>query len=161
MQPAWVNADDIVCKIADVIQNQFGLKPKEQSYMYRRPYPEWFDCVALLIRYRVPDFSKFSGQDDVSTIEHVGQFLAQCGEAACEEALRVRFFPLSLSRSAFTWFASLLPNSIQGWADPEKQFHKYFFAGMHEMKLTDLTTVRQRNDESVSDYVQRFCDIRS
>ena len=72
MQLVGADTDDIVNKIADVIQNQFGLKSKEQSYLYRHPYPEWFDHVALPARYRVPDFSKFFGQDDVSTIEHVG-----------------------------------------------------------------------------------------
>ena len=29
------------------------------------------------------------------------------------------------------------------------------------MKLTDLTTIRQRNDEPVTDYIQRFGDNRS
>ena len=61
MQPTGANTDDIVNRIADVIQNQFGLNPKEQSYMYQCPYPEWFDRVALPPCYRVPDFSKFSG----------------------------------------------------------------------------------------------------
>lgn len=56
----------------------------------------------------------------------------------------------------------MLPaNSIITWADLEKQFHKYFFAGVQEMKLTDLTTVKQRNDEPVLDFVQRFRGIRS
>jgi hypothetical protein len=99
-------------KIADMIQRQFGLKPKEHNYMYRRPYPEWFDRVTLPARYRILNFSKFSGHNDISTMEHVGRFLAQRGEAACEDALKVWFFPLSLSGSAFTWFASLPPNSI-------------------------------------------------
>ena len=43
----------------------------------------------------------------------------------------------------------------------EKQFHKYFFAGVHEMKITDLMAIKQRNDEPVTDYIQRFRDIRS
>lgn len=94
-------------------------------------------------------------------IEHVGQFLAQCGEAACEEALRVRFFPLSLSGSAFTWLASLPQGSISGWADLEKKLHKYFFVGIHEMRLTDLTLLRQRNNESFSDFIHRLRDVRS
>ena len=62
-------------------------------------------------------------------------------------------FPLSLFGLAFAWFSSLPPNSILIWADLEKQFHKYFFAGVHEMKLTDLTEVRQRIDEPVSNYI--------
>jgi len=52
-------------------------------------------------------------------------------------------------------------NSIITWADLEKQFHRYFFARLHEMKLTDLTAVRQRNDEPITDYIQRFRDVRS
>ena len=52
-------------------------------------------------------------------------------------------------------------NSILKWADLESAFHKYLFAGMHEMKITDLMSVRQKNDEPVSDYVHRFRDVRN
>jgi hypothetical protein len=57
--------------IADVMREQFGLKPKDTGNLYRHPYPEWFERVPLPSRYKVPDFSKFSGQDNVSTYEHV------------------------------------------------------------------------------------------
>ena len=70
-------------------------------------------------------------------------------------------FLLSLSESAFTWFISLPPNSIITWADLEKQFHKYFFAGVHEKKLTNLVRLRQRNDESVENFVQRLRDVKN
>ena len=33
-----------------MIQSQFGLKPNDQTYMYRRPYPEWYVLVALPAR---------------------------------------------------------------------------------------------------------------
>lgn len=93
--------------IADVMREQFGLKPKDGDNLYRHPYPEYFERVPLPSRYKVPDFSKFSGQENVSTYEHVSRFLAQCGEASATDALRVRLFPLCLSGSAFTWFSSL------------------------------------------------------
>ncbi len=147
--------------IADVMREQFGLKPKDTGNLYRHPYPVWFERVPLPNRYKVPDFSKFSGQDNVSTYEHVSRFLAQCGEASVVDALKVRLFPLSLSGSAFTWFSSLPYNSVQGWVDLEKQFHSYFYSGTHEMKLSDLTVVRQRHDETVQDYIQRFRDMRN
>jgi hypothetical protein len=89
-------------------------------------------------------------------MEHVNRFIIQCEEAASRDELRVRLFSSSLSRSAFTWFISLPPNSIITWADLEKQFYKYFFAGIHEKKLTDLVKLRQRNDESVESFVQRL-----
>ena len=38
----------------------------------------------------------------------------------------------------FTWFSLLPANSIIKWADLEKQFHKYFFIGVREMRLTNL-----------------------
>ena len=87
----WAN------QIANVIQNPFGLKPKEQAYMYKCPYPDWFDKVPLSPRYRITNFSKFSGHDDVSTIEHISRFTVQLGEIAGDKPLKVRLFPLSLS----------------------------------------------------------------
>ena len=94
-------------------------------------------------------------------VEHISYFLIQSGDASAVDALRIRLFRLSLSGSAFAWFSSLPPNTIITWADLEKQFHRYFFEGVHKMKLTDLTTVRQRNEEPITDYIQRFRDVRS
>ena len=47
------------------------------------------------------------------------------------------------------------------WADLEKQFHKYFFSGVHEKKITDLVKLRQRNDESVESFVQRIREVKN
>jgi hypothetical protein len=58
-------------RIAKLVEEQFGLKPKEQTYAYQQPYHEWFDRIPLLHRYKIPDFSKFLGQDDMATIEHI------------------------------------------------------------------------------------------
>ena len=56
----------------------------------------------------------------------------------------------------------MLPaKSILFWADLEKQFHQFFYSGVHEMKLTDLTNLRQRNDESVAAFIQRFRDVKN
>nr|ABB47086.1 retrotransposon protein, putative, unclassified [Oryza sativa Japonica Group] len=83
--------------IADVMREQFGLKPKDAGNLYQHPYPE---C-----RFKVPDFSN--------------------------------------------------------WADLEKHFHSYFYSGVHEIKLSDLTAIRQRHDEPVQDYIQRFRKMRN
>jgi len=70
-------------------------------------------------------------------------------------------FSSSLSGSAFTWFISLPPNSVITWADLEKQFHKYFFSGVHEKKITDLVRLKQRNDESIESFVQRLREVQN
>ena len=79
------------------------------------PYPDHFDHVQYPRGFRVPEFVKFSGEDNRTTLEHVGQFLLQCGEASYSDPLKLRLFPLSLSKTAFTWFTSLAPNSIFPW----------------------------------------------
>ena len=83
------------------------------------------------------------------------------GEASIEEAHRVRFFSLSLSGPAFTWFSSLLVNSIANWVDLESKFHTYFYTGTGEKKITDLTTITQRTNESGTEFLQRFRETRN
>ena len=80
---------DWATKIAEVMRDQFGLKPKQQSLMYETPYPAAYDQIPFPHKYKIPDFTKFSGQGDVSTMEHVNRFLQQLGEAANQDALRV------------------------------------------------------------------------
>ena len=97
-------------KIAEMMRDEFGIKPKVNTYSYRTSYPPAYDLILHPNRYKVPDFTKFSGQDDTSTMEHVNRFIIQCGEAANRDELRVRLFSSSLSGSDFTWFIPLPPN---------------------------------------------------
>jgi hypothetical protein len=78
----------------------------------------------------------------MTTMEYISRYLIQLGDASIEEAHKVRFFPLSLSGLAFSWFSSLEPNSITRWIDLENKFQAYFYSGTGEKKLTDLTSMR-------------------
>jgi len=69
-------------KIAEVMRDQFRIKPKVNTYSYRRPYPPAYNLIPLPNWYKVSYFTKFSKQDDTSTMEHVNRFIIQCGEAA-------------------------------------------------------------------------------
>jgi hypothetical protein len=58
--------------MAELMQNQFGLKPKTQGPAYKPSFPEWYYNVLLPPRVKPPTkFTKFSGQDDTSTVEHI------------------------------------------------------------------------------------------
>ena len=138
------NADELLLRVTEMMKNQFGLKPKGQTFSYKHPYLEWYDLVALPTNYMLLEFAKFTGQDSTSRIEHVSQYLTQLGEASIKEAHRVHFFSLSLSGPAFTWFLSLPVNSITNWTDLEKKFHTYFYTGTGEKKITDLMTIRPK-----------------
>jgi hypothetical protein len=67
---AGTQEDDILAqKIADLMQNQFSLKPKMQGPIHTPPFPEWYYNVILPPRVKPPtEFTKFSGQDDTSTM---------------------------------------------------------------------------------------------
>jgi hypothetical protein len=97
----------------------------------------------------------------MTTMEHISRYLIQLRETSVKEAHKVRLFLLSLSGSAVRWFSSLEPNSITGWADLENKFHAYFYSGTSEKKIMDLTSMRQRNNELGSEFIQRFKEVRS
>jgi hypothetical protein len=49
--------------------------------VYTPPFPEWYHRVALPNRVKVPtEFTKFSGQDDTSIVEHIARYLMQLGK---------------------------------------------------------------------------------
>lgn len=52
---------DWTSKIAEVMRDQFSLRPKQQSVMYKTPYPAAYDQISFPHKYKVPDFTKFSG----------------------------------------------------------------------------------------------------
>jgi hypothetical protein len=63
---------------------------------YQKPYDHRFDTVPYPQGARIPEFSKFSGENERSTHKHIGQFLAHLGELADGEAFRVRLFSYRL-----------------------------------------------------------------
>ena len=117
--------------------------------------------VSYPVGWCVPNFIKFSGDDNKITWEHISQYVAQLGEASSSEALRVRLFSLSLNGTAFSWFLSLPTNSVRSWNELEQKFHDHFYSGVNEAKLIDLTSVKQSRDESISDYFKRFKEVKN
>jgi hypothetical protein len=55
---------------------EFNFMPKGCARVYQKPYPEYFDTIPYLRGFRVSDFAKFIDDDNRTTYEHVGQFLA-------------------------------------------------------------------------------------
>jgi hypothetical protein len=146
--------------LANMIKTKLG-EDMGKSRLYQKPYSDDFDLVSYPTDWHVPDFIKFSGEDNRTTWEHISQYVAQLGEASSSNALRVCLFSLSLTGTAFSWFSSLAPNLVHSWNELEHKFHDHFYSGDNEAKLTDLTSVRQGRDESILDYFKRFKDIKN
>jgi hypothetical protein len=103
---------ELIDHFSEMLLKQYGIKPKQQSCMYRTLYPSGYDQIPFPPRFKVLDLTKFSGQDETSTMEHITRFIIQCGEVGNVDALRIRVFSSSLLGPAFSWFTSLPTNSI-------------------------------------------------
>ncbi|KAK1631519.1 hypothetical protein QYE76_005834 [Lolium multiflorum] len=80
---------------------------------------------------------------------------------SASDELRVRYFSRSLTGSAFGWYTSLPPNSIQTWKQLEERFHEQYHSEASEAGIADLAQVRQKRGETVSEYIQRFRTVRN
>ena len=63
----------------------FDIEPKAKCRSYQRPYPENYDYVAYPQGFKISEFVKFTGDDSRTTLEHIGQFIIQCGEASTND----------------------------------------------------------------------------
>jgi t-SNARE complex subunit (syntaxin) len=77
------------------------------------------------------------------------------------DPLRVRFFSQSLTGPAFGWYTSLGPDSIRTWKQLEEQFHVKYRSEATEAGIADLAQVRQKQGETVADYIQRFRKVKN
>ena len=89
--------------IRTIIRDNFWFEVRNCAKVHQNPYPDYYDNIPYPRVYRVPEFTKFGGEDSRTTWEHVGQFLAQCGKASNSDTFKLRLFSLSLSATAFTW----------------------------------------------------------
>ena len=108
-----------------------------------------YDLLEAPPKFKIPDFSKFSGNEGTSTVEHISRYLAQLGVASRAEHMKIWLFSLSLTGPAFGWYTTLPPGSITTWKQLEEKFHAQFFTGTNEATITDLTDICQLPGESV------------
>jgi hypothetical protein len=111
--------------------------------------------------FRVLDLARFMGDDAKTMYEHIGQFLAQVNDVGITNVYKIRMFSLSPTRASFNWFTSLPPNSIDSWVSLEQKFHDYFYKGEVELRLSDLTSLRQKYTETISGYLRWLSEVRN
>ncbi|XP_057452179.1 uncharacterized protein LOC130743999 [Lotus japonicus] len=111
--------------------------------------------------WKVPKFTKFSGDTGESTVEHIARYQIEAGDIANNESLKMKYFPSSLTKNAFTWFTTLLPNSIHNWVQLERVFHEQFFRGESKVSLKELASVKRKFKETIDDYLNRFRQMKS
>ncbi|XP_043694236.1 uncharacterized protein LOC122644944 [Telopea speciosissima] len=92
----------------------------------------------------------------MSTAEHITHFTVQYGNLGANEVQKLRLFPNSLTGSAFSWYITLRPTSVQSWREMEDHFHAQFYRTEPMVFVADLAKMCQFLDESVEKFVSRF-----
>ncbi|RYR50215.1 hypothetical protein Ahy_A07g036817 isoform B [Arachis hypogaea] len=105
--------------------------------------------------------TKFVGQARESTVEHITHYLVELENLADNENMRMKFFPVSLTKNAFTWFSNLRPSSILTWAQLKNIFHAQFYRAELNVSLTNLLAIERDDGESIDDYIIRFKNGRN
>jgi hypothetical protein len=58
-------------QISAILSDQFGILSKRRTIGYTKSYPSDFDFIPLPPKYRLPEFTKFSGSEGSSSIKHM------------------------------------------------------------------------------------------
>ncbi|KAK2415615.1 hypothetical protein QL285_038080 [Trifolium repens] len=164
------NADDVVrnvqnnnfagqnniANLVETILAQNGLNIGMHRPHFVSALSEYVLQTELPRGWKIPKFTKFAGDTSESTVEHIARYLTEVGDLANNENLRMKYFPNSLTKNAFTWFTTLPPHSIFNWNQLERVFHEQFYMGQSKISLKELASVRRKTPESIDDYLNRF-----
>ena len=55
-------------QINAILRDQFGILPKRKVISYSKPYPSDYDLISLPPKYRLLEFTKFTGSEGASSI---------------------------------------------------------------------------------------------
>ena len=95
---------------------------------FRRPnftsaLPEYVFITKLPRNWKVSKFTKFAGETNESTIEHIARYLIEAGDIAHNENLKLKYFSNSLTKKCFhlvhylaSKFDSLLDSIREGFS---------------------------------------------
>nr|KYP70906.1 hypothetical protein KK1_010146 [Cajanus cajan] len=152
------NLDQMVERILN--RHGFDVGRNERPY-FVSAFPDYITQVELPRGVKVPKFSKFAGELTESTVEHIARYGVECGDLANNEYLKMKYFPSSLTKHAFTWFTTLPPNSIHTWVQLEGSFHEHFFREETKVSIVDLMNIKRQSNETLDDYLNRFRQLKS
>jgi hypothetical protein len=52
-------------------------------------------------------------------------------------------------------------NSIDSWVSLEQKFHNYFYNGEVELRLSNITSLKQKYTKTIFDYLRWFREVRN
>src|SRR3954465_12288335 len=86
--------NNLTAMIERVMANN-GLSTGLRRPNYTSPISDYIMQTELPRGTKVPKFTKFSGETNESTVEHIARYLTEAGDLAGNEDLRIKYFPSS------------------------------------------------------------------
>ncbi|XP_050920214.1 uncharacterized protein LOC127137835 [Lathyrus oleraceus] len=128
-------ADNNLATMVERIMVRNGINFGLRRPNYTSPLSEYILQTETPPRTKIPKFTKFSGDTTELTIEHVARYLTEVGDISNNENLRIKCFPSSLTKNAFTWFTTLPQNLIHTWNQLKRMFHEQLYMGQTKISL--------------------------
>lgn len=87
-------------QIEDIVEKMLGSSSRRTNRSTaRKPFPEWIDRqIPFPGGFRFPDFTLFSSEDNVSSLEHLCRFECQYKEADNNDFLKMKLFQVLLRK---------------------------------------------------------------
>ncbi|WJX27583.1 hypothetical protein P8452_16390 [Trifolium repens] len=95
-------APNNLATLVETILNQNGLNTGTRRPNFVSALSEYVLQTELPRGWKVPKYTKFAGDTNESMVEHIARYLAESGNLANNENLRMKYFPNSLTKNAFT-----------------------------------------------------------
>lgn len=134
---------------------------KGERLVYKKPYPTYIDQMPLPPGFKVPNFTLFNGEDSyASLVDHIGNFFVQCIAIENNPLLKLRLFGNSLSGQAFSWYTNFPANFVHTWEHMENAFYDYYYIIQPEITISDLTALKQSENEPTQDFITRFKKVK-
>jgi hypothetical protein len=108
-------------------------------------------------KFKAGHIDRYDGSNNSKEFIQVYQTVIEA--AGEDDRVKANFLPMALSGAARLWLINLPEESIHSW----DQLFIGNFQGTYERLSTaeTLKTIKQKHDESLRDYIKRFCNARS
>ena len=145
-------------RIGDIQRAQLARAPTAADVLVdssESPFTDEIRSEPLPKSFKIPQLKQYTGIGDPA--EHLENFKVRMELHGANGHIMCKAFPLSLTSSAWTWFRNLKPRSISSFAELSRAFATQFIGSTDPRKhSTHLAAVKQKDNESLKDYLSRF-----
>jgi len=99
-QTQQINLDgqNNIANVVEILLTQNGFKLGLHKPNFVSPLSEYVTMEELPRGWKIPKFTKFGGETNESTVEHIARYLTKAGDIANNENLRMKYLRSSLTR---------------------------------------------------------------